>query len=184
MQRCEAFGELPNMAGGTPALPSEISEPQVCGGGRRRCDGRGGADGGRRQKPGGEDFLGEFLHFVGHRQERNGLQEVEPKVRHRFFSEGNFGEDNLRGQQFVLLAFQIPPVAGELLAGGLQKVTGGARNDVARYRAFHVDAHVVQFCLLVTGGTPAPPQNVTISKTLNTRKSPALFVSRRRTPRA
>jgi len=41
----------------------------------------------------------------------------------------------------MLCAFQIPPVAGQLLAGGLQEVASRARNNVARYRAFDVDAH-------------------------------------------
>jgi len=41
----------------------------------------------------------------------------------------------------VLLALQIPPVAGELLARGLDEVTRGTRHDAARYRALDVHAH-------------------------------------------
>ena len=41
-------------------------------------------------------------------------------------------------EKFVMLAFQIPPVAGKLLAGGLQKVAGRSRHNVARDRAFDV----------------------------------------------
>jgi hypothetical protein len=36
---------------------------------------------------------------------------------------------------------QIPPVASELLARGLDEITRGTRHDVAGYRALNVDAH-------------------------------------------
>jgi hypothetical protein len=60
-------------------------------------------------------------------------------------------------------ALQVPPIFGELLTGGLQEVAGRTRDNVARYRAFNVDAHVVQFCLLAASGWPpdaagAPPR--------------------------
>lgn len=41
----------------------------------------------------------------------------------------------------MLLPFQFPPVAGELLARGLQEIARGACHDVARNGAFDVDAH-------------------------------------------
>src|SRR5688500_15423168 len=45
----------------------------------------------------------------------------------------------------MLLAVEISPVSGELLARGLQEVAGGACDNVARYGTFNVDAHVAQF---------------------------------------
>ena len=38
--------------------------------------------------------------------------------------------------------FQVPPIARELLPRGLQEVACRARNDVTRYGAFDVDAHL------------------------------------------
>jgi hypothetical protein len=102
---------------------------------------RGIAISGRGEKPGSKDSPREFLHFISHGQEWNGLQAFEPKLSHRFFSESNFVEHDLRGEKLVPVALQVPPISGELLASGLQKVAGRARDNVARYRAFDVDAH-------------------------------------------
>lgn len=67
--------------------------------------------------------------------------EFEAAFRHFAFSGRNFVEDNLRREKFVLRPPQVPPVAGELLAGGLQNVAGRARNEIARNRALNVNAH-------------------------------------------
>lgn len=68
-------------------------------------------------------------------------------------------EDDLRGEKTVLLALQVPPIPGQLLTRRLQPDAGGARNDVARYRAFDVDTHGVHFfySLPVPAGPREPP---------------------------
>ena len=99
------------------------------------------AVGGGGQKAGVENFAAQFVGGSGWFKQGNATQELQPLTGHRRLAVGNLVQHDLRSEKFVMLAFQIPPIAGELLAGGLQKVAGGARNDVARYRAFDVDAH-------------------------------------------
>ena len=57
-------------------------------------------------------------------------------------------QTNLTGVQAIRLVrpegqqqTRAQSIASELLAGGLQEVAGGARNDVAGNRAFDIDAH-------------------------------------------
>src|SRR6266446_9004766 len=97
--------------------------------------------GGQKSRP--KHMAGE--RFGGRRQIQYGESghEFEAALRHRAFSSGNFVEHDLRGEKLVPGALQVPPIFAELLASSLQKVASRARNDVARNRAFNVDAHVV-----------------------------------------
>ena len=71
------------------------------------------------QQAGGEDFLRERIGFVRQVQQFDLSHHVQPLLRHCRFAVGDFVENDLRREKFMLLAFQFPPVAGELLAGGL-----------------------------------------------------------------
>jgi len=146
MGEAESLDQMPQSGldgsvGDVPAVPTQKYIHFV---GAGESDVRGVAVGSGRQKPRGQNFAGEFLHVVGHLQQRNGLQGFQPELSHRFFAKCDFIKNYLRREKFVFLTLQIPPIAGELLACGLQEVASGTRNDVARYRALDVDAHVVQ----------------------------------------
>jgi len=102
---------------------------------------RGVAISGGRKESGLKNLVGQ--RFSGGRQVQHSdaSHEFDTALRHDAFSSGDFVENNLGGEKFVLLALQIPPVAGELLARGLDEVTRGTRHDVAWYRALDADAH-------------------------------------------
>ena len=87
-----------------------------------------------------ENAVGEG--FSSRRQIQYGQsgQEFETALGHHSFPSGNFVESDLRREKLVLVAFQVPPVAGQLLTGGLQEVAGRTRNNVTRKRAFDADA--------------------------------------------
>ena len=82
-----------------------------------------------RQQPRAKNLLGQRIGLISQIQQRGVSHEFEAALGHRAFSGGDFVEDNLRGEKLVLLALQIPPVAGELLEGGLQE---GAGRDAQR----------------------------------------------------
>ncbi len=93
---------------------------------------RGVAISGGGKQPGLQHVGGERFNVRRRNQQREASHEFEPAFGHRRFTAGDFVEDDLRGEKFVLWAFQIPPIARELLVGGLNQISCGPGNDVAR----------------------------------------------------
>ena len=60
---------------------------------------------------------------------------------HFFFAKRDFVEDHLRCKQLVLVSLPIPPILCELLAGSLQQITRGPRDNITRDRALDVNTH-------------------------------------------
>jgi hypothetical protein len=60
---------------------------------------------------------------------------------HVGFAGDDFVENDLGSEKVVLGALKVPSILGELLAGGLSKVPGQARDNVARHGAFNVNPH-------------------------------------------
>ena len=73
---------------------------------------------------------------------------TDPLNPERVASGTDFIERQLRSEKSMVFALEIPPVARELLAGGLQEVPRRTGNHVARNRAFDVDAHK-PFCKII-----------------------------------
>src|SRR5205823_3957935 len=84
----------------------------------------------------------EFSGFFSGFQQTDVGDEFKPSLGHPRFSKTNFVKDKLTDKKVVVFALCVPPVFRELLAGGLQEVASGQRDNLARNGAFDVDAHV------------------------------------------
>lgn len=127
--------------GNVPTVPTQKYIHFVNGG---ECDVGGVAIGSGGQQARTENLLGQRLGTIGQVEQRDFGHEFDAQSGHRCLAAADFVDDDLRGEKLVLLALKISPVAGELLAGRLQKVACRTRRNVARYRAFDVDAHGMQ----------------------------------------
>ena len=139
----------PRLNGGVGDVPAVPTQKYIhfVNGGERDVGGVAVGSGGQQARA--ENLLGQRVGLIGQIQQRDFSHEFDSLICHRRLTAADFVEDDLRGEKFVLLAFQIPPVTGELLMGSLDQIARRSCDNVARYRAFDVDAHGVQFGLFV-----------------------------------
>ena len=77
-----------------------------------QCDVGGITISPNRKEAGVEDFTSQFICRVGRLKQWKAAQQFQSLAGHYCFAFGDFVQHDLRSKQFMLLAFQIPPVAG------------------------------------------------------------------------
>ena len=65
-----------------------------------------------RKEAGVKDFTAQFICRAGRFKQWKATQHFQSLTRHYRFAFGDFVQHDLLSEQFMLLAFQIPPVAG------------------------------------------------------------------------
>ena len=65
-----------------------------------------------RKEAGVKDFTAQFICRAGRFKQWKAAQQCQSSAGHHYLAIGDFVQYDLRRKKFMLLAFQIPPVAG------------------------------------------------------------------------